>query len=104
MIINNNGKSDARKIINKYNKLGHKFIIKRNLHGTDDCYNREYFCKKCNYRFLLYLQYIDIIGRVRMEISKPNLILIDWFGEEVILDKFKNILTCNEVIIKNIIE
>lgn len=102
-------KRKADLIIETYYNKTHNFIFQETWRGYDNntCFNYE--CLKCNYEINLYFWYEDefeTTGGIRfLSSSFSDGLDISYFGpSRILIDDKIDIISCNEQIIKNIIE
>lgn len=107
MNVKNNGEIDSKIIISKYNeKFGHNFIVYKGLNNSYDTYNNEYRCKNCKIAAItLFLQYIEPVSGFSKFFHRTYSIVLSYWGKKLLLDsEIADMLSCDEVIIKQIIE
>lgn len=107
-------KNKADLIINSYYNNDHNFIYEDAWYGYDRCFEVGYKCNKCTYEIVVSFWAKDDWENDKNlkfyyddHLISPRLkgMTLYYFGESRILkDDEVNIISCNEWIIKNIIE
>lgn len=106
--------SKASEIVNNYYQINHEFKFKCNYRGYDSSIGIDYICIKCKYELeLSFWEEDEWINKENIkfyyESEKTNSFLnctrLHYFGDSRILNDDKvDIISCNEYIIKTLLE